>query len=91
VLTCVLCAGLPVSELFDQFEEEPVASGTIGQIHRATLGPRGARNTGCPVGASPLAKPASRTHCCHRHAALQCTGVQQGKQSHLRPRHILLQ
>ncbi len=57
-----------------------MASGTIGQIHRATLGPRGARNTGCPVGASPLAKPALRTHRHCRHAALLKTGVQQGKQ-----------
>ena len=44
-------AGLPVGELFEQFEAEPVASGTIGQIHRAVLGARGARNTGCPEGA----------------------------------------
>ena len=38
-----------------------MASGTIGQIHRATLGPRGARNTGCPVGACPPTKPALGT------------------------------
>ena len=44
-------AGLPIDDLFQQFEAEPVASGTIGQIHRAALGPRGARNTGCPEGA----------------------------------------
>lgn len=43
--------GLPISALFSDFEAEPVASGTVGQIHRAVLGERGVRNTGMPVGA----------------------------------------
>ena len=48
-----LAFGAPVSALFAEFEVEPVASGTIGQIHRATLGERGARKTGVPAGAKP--------------------------------------
>ena len=42
--------GVPISALFSEFGAEPVASGTVGQIHRAVLGDRGARNTGMPVG-----------------------------------------
>lgn len=31
--------GRDVDELFDEFEEEPVASGSVGQVHRARLRP----------------------------------------------------
>jgi len=31
--------GRDVEELFDQFEEEPIASGSVGQVHRARLRP----------------------------------------------------
>lgn len=31
--------------MFDWFEEHPVASGSIAQIHRATLSKRGAHNS----------------------------------------------
>ncbi len=33
----------PMTELFETFDEAPVASGSIAQIHRATLTPEGAR------------------------------------------------
>lgn len=31
--------GLEVNELFEEFEEEPVASGSVGQVHKARLRP----------------------------------------------------
>lgn len=40
----------PISHLFDAFEEEPVASGSIAQIHRARLSAIGASYTGCKQG-----------------------------------------
>ena len=37
---------LPMSELFSAIDEEPVASGSIGQVHRAELASAGAAITG---------------------------------------------
>jgi len=42
--------GRPLSYLFDAFEEEPLASGSIAQVHRAVLSRHGAAETGCPEG-----------------------------------------
>lgn len=42
--------GRPLSYFFDEFEEQPVASGSIAQVHRAILSERGAAETGFPVG-----------------------------------------
>jgi len=42
--------GMPHSELFDSIEERPVASGSIGQIHRARLSEKGAALTGFEAG-----------------------------------------
>lgn len=42
--------GLPASELFEWLERRPVASGSIGQVHRARLGPKGAALAGLPRG-----------------------------------------
>ena len=42
--------GVEVGDLFECFEEEPLASGSIGQIHRARLSNKGARHTGVPAG-----------------------------------------
>jgi len=39
-----------VEELFEEFEEVPVASGSIGQVYQAKLSPKGARNTGVDPG-----------------------------------------
>ncbi|KXZ42332.1 hypothetical protein GPECTOR_160g114 [Gonium pectorale] len=39
--------GCPISELFEDFEEEPLASGSIAQVHRAALSDRGAALVGC--------------------------------------------
>ena len=39
-----------VEELFDDFEDAPVASGSIGQVYRARLSAQGARNTGIDAG-----------------------------------------
>ncbi|KAK9866074.1 hypothetical protein WJX84_003580 [Apatococcus fuscideae] len=41
---------LPVTDLFDEFDGQPVASGSIGQVHRAVLGEQGASATGMPAG-----------------------------------------
>ena len=49
--------GAPASELFDEFPEGPVASGSIGQVYKARLSAMGARNTGIDPGA-----PLSREH-----------------------------
>ena len=38
--------GLPVDAIFSQFDEVPIASGSIGQIHRATLSAVGGTVTG---------------------------------------------
>ncbi|KAF6264395.1 hypothetical protein COO60DRAFT_1457553 [Scenedesmus sp. NREL 46B-D3] len=42
--------GLPPSELFDWIEEEPIACGSIGQVHRGRLSAKGAALTGCTAG-----------------------------------------
>ncbi len=42
--------GFGIPDLFSSFEEEPVASGSIGQIHRAVLSDTGARLTGVDEG-----------------------------------------
>ena len=42
--------GVPFHLLFESFEPEPVASGSIGQVYRARLTPKGARNTGIDAG-----------------------------------------
>ena len=42
--------GASVEELFEEFEEVPVASGSIGQVYQAKLSPKGARNTGIDAG-----------------------------------------
>lgn len=38
--------GMPVADLFEAIEQVPVASGSIGQIHRARLSEKGAALTG---------------------------------------------
>lgn len=38
--------GRPLEQLFARFETEPVASGSIAQVHRAALSPEGARLAG---------------------------------------------
>ena len=42
--------GLPASELFEWIERAPVASGSIGQVHRARLSAKGALLAGRPEG-----------------------------------------
>lgn len=42
--------GFPLKDLFSEFDPEPVASGSIGQIHRAVLSGAGARLTGVEEG-----------------------------------------
>ena len=39
-----------LEEVFDSIDTRPVASGSIGQIHRATLSRKGAAVTGCRHG-----------------------------------------
>ena len=46
-----------VDDLFDEFENIPVASGSIGQVYRATLSAKGARNTGIDAGGAVFPKP----------------------------------
>lgn len=46
----------PVQHLFDAFEEEPVASGSIAQIHRARLSAIGASYTGYKQGTTVAVK-----------------------------------
>lgn len=42
--------GLPANELFTSIERQPVASGSIGQVHRAVLAPKGAAIARCQPG-----------------------------------------
>ncbi|KAK9808945.1 hypothetical protein WJX72_006758 [[Myrmecia] bisecta] len=42
--------GVSVSQLFSKFEEQPTASGSIGQVYKAVLSSKGARNTGMEPG-----------------------------------------
>lgn len=42
--------GFPLSDIFSEFDESPVASGSIGQVHRAVLSKAGARLTGVDAG-----------------------------------------
>ena len=42
--------GLPIAELFTSFEATPIASGSIGQVYRAMLSPKGAAHTGIDPG-----------------------------------------
>jgi len=42
--------GRSIEYLFDEFEHEPVASGSIAQVHRAVLSEAGAGETGMPPG-----------------------------------------
>lgn len=44
---------MPHRELFESIETKPVASGSIGQIHRAVLSAKGAAMTGEPPGQHP--------------------------------------
>lgn len=44
--------GAAVEELFEEFEEVPVASGSIGQVYQAKLSAKGARNTGIDPGSA---------------------------------------
>ncbi len=41
---------LPPSELFEWVEDEPIACGSIGQVHRGRLSAQGAALTGCRTG-----------------------------------------
>ncbi len=42
--------GMPLTELFDYIDYQPIASGSIGQIHRARLSYKGAALTGFETG-----------------------------------------
>ncbi len=56
-MSYVLCAlSASFSSLMRSFSEEPVASGSIGQIHRAKLSARGALHTGVPPGTEVAVK-----------------------------------
>ena len=41
-----------VNDLFEQFDEQPVASGSIAQVYKARLSQKGARHTGMDAGKS---------------------------------------
>ena len=49
--------GASVEELFEEFEEVPVASGSIGQVYQAKLSVKGARNTGIDPGSHCRPQP----------------------------------
>ena len=42
--------GRPPEQIFDYFEEQPIASGSIAQVHRGTLNPAAARSAGVQPG-----------------------------------------
>lgn len=47
--------GAEVEDLFDGFEAEPIASGSIAQVYRARLSRRGALHTGLDEGVTCMA------------------------------------
>ncbi|GIL81924.1 hypothetical protein Vretimale_1497 [Volvox reticuliferus] len=47
---------VPMAELFESIDRQPVASGSIGQIHRAVLSHKGAAMTGVPPGSTVAVK-----------------------------------
>ena len=67
-----------LEELFDEFAERPVASGSIAQIHKARLSEEGARGSEYPQGTVVAVKvlpaepcplptwPPSTTACCYQ-------------------------
>lgn len=46
-----------VEDLFDQFDEQPVASGSIAQVYKARLSHKGALHTGMDAGKSEHPSP----------------------------------
>lgn len=48
--------GRPIDALFQSFDREPIASGSIGQVHLARLSEEGARGTGCTPGTTVAVK-----------------------------------
>lgn len=51
--------GADIGDLFDGFEAEPIASGSIAQVYRARLSRRGASHTGLDVGQPCVQRPCS--------------------------------
>lgn len=58
-----MCDSDPNAVLHCSFSKEPVASGSIGQIHRAVLSERGALHTGVPAGTEVAVKVRSLLRC----------------------------
>ena len=52
--------GMRLEEMFESIEKAPVASGSIGQIHRAMLSKKGAKVTGCTPGQVVAVKVSAR-------------------------------
>ncbi len=48
--------GCPIHDLFAEFDPTPIASGSIGQIYKAVVGPRGAQYTGVKEGRTVAVK-----------------------------------
>lgn len=55
--------GMSLEKLFDEFDEHPIASGSIGQVHRAVLGLAGSAITGVPVGTQVAVKVIFKKWC----------------------------
>lgn len=51
---------MKLSELFESIDRRPVASGSIGQIHKAKLSEKGAAITGCRPGQVVAVKVGAR-------------------------------
>lgn len=69
----VAAFGMSLTELFDEFDEHPIASGSIGQVHRAVLGLAGSAVTGVPVGTQVAVKVSCK--CPYREFAWRNTCV----------------
>ncbi len=59
----MLCCSRTLEEMFDDFAQKPVASGSIAQIHKARLSVRGAHNSEFPQGTTVAVKVETKPAC----------------------------
>ena len=64
-----------LEEMFDEFAEKPVASGSIAQIHKACLSAGGAHNSEFPRGTTVAVKVESTLACVTARRGIFCITI----------------